>query len=166
MAETFIAYQGTRQEQYEQLLLQVAALTRQETDLTANMANIAAVLKEQFSWLWIGFYLVKNDQLIVGPFQGPVACTRISRGRGVCGTCWAEERAIIVPDVNQFPGHIACNSRSRSEIVVPVFHRGQVIAVLDADSEQLDTFDATDLRYLTEVCNLLSPTAAGASGTR
>ena len=122
-----------------------------ETDLIANLANIAAALKEQFNWLWVGFYLVKNEELVVGPFQGPVACTRIKKGRGVCGTSWAEARTLIVPDVEKFPGHIACSSLSRSEIVVPVIRNNEVVAVLDVDSEMTDHFDTTDEKYLNQV---------------
>ncbi|HYK44056.1 MAG TPA: GAF domain-containing protein, partial [Parafilimonas sp.] len=108
-------------------------------------------LKEQFNWLWVGFYLVKNEELVVGPFQGPVACTRIKKGRGVCGTSWAEARTLIVPDVEKFPGHIACSSLSRSEIVVPVIRNNEVVAVLDVDSEMIDHFDTTDEKYLKQV---------------
>ena len=122
-----------------------------ETDLIANLANIAAALKEQFNWLWVGFYLVKNEELVVGPFQGPVACTRIKKGRGVCGKSWAEARTLIVPDVEKFPGHIACSSLSRSEIVVPVIRNNEVVAVLDVDSEMTDHFDTTDEKYLNQV---------------
>jgi GAF domain-containing protein len=130
-----------------------------ETDLVANLANVAAALKEQFAWLWVGFYIVKNvegkEELVVGPFQGPVACTRIRKGKGVCGTSWAESRTIIVPDVEKFPGHIACSSLSKSEIVVPVVRGGQVVAVLDADSEELSHFDIIDQHYLEEIVNLI-----------
>jgi GAF domain-containing protein len=123
-------------------------LLKGETDLVANLANVAAALKEQFGWLWVGFYLVKEGELVLGPFQGPVACTRIRKGRGVCGTSWAEGKTLIVPDVEAFPGHIACSSLSRSEIVVPIFKNGEVVAVLDADSAELATFDETDKQYL------------------
>src|SRR4030095_13481270 len=124
MAEDLLIIKGTKQEQYEALLPQVKGLLEGEMDLVANLGNVAAALKEQFGWLWVGFYLVKKDQLVLGPFQGPVACTRISKGRGVCGTSWAEAKPIIVPDVEKFPGHIACSSLSRSEIVVPVISNG------------------------------------------
>ncbi|RYF89642.1 MAG: GAF domain-containing protein, partial [Chitinophagaceae bacterium] len=120
-------------------------------DLIANLANIAAALKEQFGWLWVGFYLVKNDELVLGPFQGPVACTRINKGRGVCGGSWAQAKTLIVPDVEKFPGHIACSSLSRSEIVVPIIRNTEVLGVLDVDSEALDMYDETDKQYLEEI---------------
>src|SRR4030095_11102090 len=124
MSEDLSIIEGTHQEQYESLVPQIEALITGETDLIANLANVAGALKEQFNWLWVGFYLVKKNELVLGPFQGPVACTRISKGRGVCGTSWAEAKPIIVPDVEKFPGHIACSSLSRSEIVVPVISNG------------------------------------------
>ena len=151
MSEDLLISQGTKEEQYKNLLPQIMGLLEGETDLIANLANIAAALKEQFNWLWVGFYLVKNEELVVGPFQGPVACTRIKKGRGVCGTSWAEARTLIVPDVEKFPGHIACSSLSRSEIVVPVIRNNEVVAVLDVDSEMTDHFDRTDERYLNQV---------------
>src|SRR5947207_396807 len=120
MSEDLHIIQGTKEEQYKALLPQIKGLLEDEADLIANLANVTAALKEQFNWLWIGFYIVKNDELVVGPFQGPVACTRIKKGRGVCGTSWAEARTVIVPDVEKFPGHIACSSLSRSEIVIPI----------------------------------------------
>src|ERR1700748_2458978 len=126
--------------QYQSILPQIEALITGEDDLVANLANICAALKEQFNWFWVGFYLVKNNELVLGPFQGPVACTRISLGKGVCGTAWAEARTLIVPDVEAFPGHIACSSLSRSEIVVPMFHNGEGVGVLDADSAELNGF--------------------------
>ena len=126
-----------------------------EQDLIANLANVAAALKEQFGWWWVGFYLVKNNELVLGPFQGPVACTRIHKGRGVCGAAWQQEKTIIVPDVEKFPGHIACSSLSKSEIVVPIFSQQQVVGVLDVDSEVLNFFDATDERYLKDIVDLL-----------
>ncbi len=135
---------------------QLQALLFGEGDLIANMANVAATLKEGFGFFWVGFYRVEGDQLVLGPFQGPVACTRIAYGKGVCGTAWKEERVMVVPDVDQFPGHIACSSLSRSEIVVPVWSGDRVIAVLDVDSDQLDAFDAIDAYYLEKVCGLLS----------
>ncbi|GHS93946.1 hypothetical protein FACS1894207_1270 [Bacteroidia bacterium] len=134
--------------QYENLLPQIKALIEPETDFIANLANIAAVLKSAFDFFWVGFYLVKEGELVLGPFQGPVACTRIAFGKGVCGTAWKERRTIIVPDVEQFPGHIACSSESKSEIVVPLFRENQIIGVLDIDSNQLDTFDEVDAGYL------------------
>ncbi len=151
MSEDLTISEGTKDDQYRSLLPQIRALTEGENDLTANLANIAAALKEQFNWWWVGFYLVKNDELVVGPFQGPVACTRIQKGRGVCGTSWKEARTLIVTDVDTFPGHIACSSLSKSEIVVPVIRAGEVVAVLDADSELPAHFDETDKKYLEEL---------------
>ena len=126
-----------------------------EPDLIANLANVAAALKEQFGWLWVGFYLVKNEELVLGPFQGPVACTRIKKGRGVCGTSWQKAETIIVDDVEKFPGHIACSSLSRSEIVVPLTRNGEVMGVLDVDSELLAQFDETDKKYLEEIAEAI-----------
>ena len=151
MSEDLHVIQGTKEEQYKNLLPQVKGLLEGETDLFANLANVVAALKEQFNWLWVGFYLIKNDELVVGPFQGPVACTRIKKGRGVCGTSWAEARTLIVPDVEKFPGHIACSSLSRSEIVVPVIRNSNVIGVLDVDSELPGHFDTIDEEYLKQV---------------
>ena len=151
MAEDLQLAQGSKTDQYESLLPQIRALVEGETDRVANMANIVAALHQQFGWLWVGFYLVKDGELVVGPFQGPVACTRIRKGRGVCGTSWKEERTLIVPDVEKFPGHIACSSLSRSEIVVPVFDQGAVVGVLDADSAELNAFDEDDRRWLEEL---------------
>ena len=151
MSEDLNIIKGTKAEQYAALLPQVKALMEGESDGTANLANVAAALKEQFGWLWVGFYLVRNGELVVGPFQGPVACTRIRKGKGVCGTAWAESRTLIVPDVEAFPGHIACSSLSRSEIVVPIFSAGEVIGVLDVDSVDLAAFDEEDQRWLEEV---------------
>ena len=148
MAEDLLIKQGSKQEQYESLLPQVRGLLEGETDLIANLANLAAALKEQFGWLWVGFYLVKEEELVLGPFQGPVACTRIRKGRGVCGTAWAKAETLLVPDVEKFPGHIACSSLSRSEIVVPVTRDGKVVAVLDVDSADIDCFDAVDKKFL------------------
>ena len=127
-----------------------------EPDRIANMANIASALREVFGFFWVGFYRVSGDQLVLGPFQGPVACTRISFGKGVCGTAWKEGRTLLIPDVDQFPGHIACNSLSRSEVVVPVRSGDEVIGVLDVDSDRLDAFDEVDARYLEQICDLLS----------
>jgi GAF domain-containing protein len=151
MTEDIPIYTGTKAEKYSALLPQLKALTAGETDLIANLANITAALKEQFGWLWAGFYLVREEELVLGPFQGPVACTRIRRGRGVCGAAWQRMETVLVPDVTKFPGHIACNSLSRSEIVVPVIRNGKVIAVFDADSEKPDHFDETDKQYLGEM---------------
>ncbi|GAA0559759.1 GAF domain-containing protein [Chitinophaga japonensis] len=156
MAEDLQIIKGSKTEQYESLLPQIRALLEGEPDLVANLANVAAALKEQFGWLWTGFYLVKGDELVLGPFQGPVACTRIRHGRGVCGSSWAQARTLIVPDVEQFPGHIACSSQSRSEIVVPIIRNGVVTGVLDVDSEHLSQFDEVDAKYLEAVVELLS----------
>lgn len=155
MAEDLIIHKGTKAEQYASLIPQIAALIEGEQDLVANLANVAAALKEQFGWWWVGFYLVKNDELVLGPFQGPVACTRIQKGKGVCGTAWAQAQTTIVPDVDQFPGHIACSSASKSEIVVPVIREGNVVAVLDVDSEHLNYFDTTDQKYLEQIVSLI-----------
>jgi L-methionine (R)-S-oxide reductase len=138
-------------EQYQSLVPQIEALLYGEPDLIANLANICAALKEQFKWFWVGFYMVKGDELVLGPFQGPVACTRIALGKGVCGAAWEQAKTLIVPDVDAFPGHIACSSLSKSEIVVPVFDNGKVVAVLDVDSKALDQFDETDAHYLEEI---------------
>ena len=156
MAEDLHVAEGSKEEQYRVLLPQIRALMEGEDDLTANLANVAAALKETFGFFWVGFYLVKGDQLVLGPFQGPVACTRIARGRGVCGTAWAQARTLVVPDVDVFPGHIACSSLSRSEIVVPLLrHDGEVWGVLDVDSEVTDGFDATDARHLEIIAGYL-----------
>lgn len=159
MAEDLNINRGSKEEQYQSLLPQIKGLLEGEPDLTANMANIAAALKEQFGWLWIGFYIVKpatgEPELVLGPFQGPVACTRIKKGRGVCGSSWAEARTLIVPDVEKFPGHIACSSLSKSEIVVPLFHEGEVAGVLDADSADYNHFDEADRKYLEIITGLL-----------
>ena len=151
MSEDLQLVDGSKADQYRSLLPQIRALVDGETDRVANLANIAAALMQQFDWLWVGFYLVREGELVVGPFQGPIACTRISKGRGVCGTAWQEGRTLIVPDVEAFPGHIACNSLSRSEIVVPIYHQGEVVGVLDADSVELNDFDEEDRRWLEQV---------------
>lgn len=151
MSESIIAIQGTKQEQYSTLLPQIKALIEGESDLIANMANLCAALKAQFNWLWIGFYLVKNDQLVLGPFQGPIACTRINYNKGVCGTAWASKKTILVPDVDKFPGHIACSSLSKSEIVIPLIQNNEVLAVLDIDSVDLDAFDLVDKNNLEQM---------------
>ena len=151
MAEDLSIIKGDKLIQYESLIPQIKALIEGEPDLVANLANIAGALKEQFGWFWVGFYLVKGDQLVLGPFQGPVACTRINKGRGVCGTSWAKAATLIVPDVEKFPGHIACSSLSKSEIVVPMLKDGNVWGVLDVDSEHLDQFDETDKIYLEQL---------------
>jgi L-methionine (R)-S-oxide reductase len=151
MAEDLLIAKGTKEEQYRALIPQIKALMEGEPDLVANLANVTAALKEQFGWLWVGFYLVKNDELVLGPFQGPVACTRIKKGRGVCGASWQREETVVVPDVEKFPGHIACSSLSRSEIVIPVIRNNKVIGVLDVDSEDLNSYDETDQRFLEEI---------------
>ncbi|WP_207534045.1 GAF domain-containing protein [Desertivirga arenae] len=156
MAEDLKIFNGTKEEQYQSLLPQVRALIGGEEDLIANLANISAALKEQFNFLWVGFYLVKNEQLVLGPFQGPVACTRIDLGKGVCGSAWQEQKTLVVPDVEAFPGHIACSSLSRSEIVVPFFCEGEVAGVLDVDSKDLNQFDEVDQKYLEEIISWLN----------
>ena len=156
MAEDLQIIKGTKQEQYETIIPQIEALVKGELDVVANLANTVAALKEQFQWFWIGFYLVKNDELVLAPFQGPVACTRIKKGRGVCGSSWAQAKTLIVPDVEQFPGHIACSSLSKSEIVVPVIRNNSVVAVLDVDSTTYNSFDTTDQQYLEEIVDMLS----------
>jgi len=156
MAEDISINAGSKAEQYESLIPQIKGLLTGESDLIANLANIAAALKEQFGWFWVGFYLVKNEELVLGPFQGPVACTRITKGRGVCGTSWAKAATLIVPDVEKFPGHIACSSISKSEIVVPIILNGTVIGVLDVDSSEYNSFDETDQRFLESIVTLLN----------
>ncbi len=157
MAEDLIITQSAdKTAQYQSLIPQIEALVTGEDDLIANMANICAALKEQFNWFWVGFYMVKNDQLVLGPFQGPVACTRIFKGKGVCGTAWQQAKTLIVPDVDAFPGHIACSSLSRSEIVLPIFNKGEVIGVFDVDSELLAHFDETDAQHLEQIIKLIN----------
>jgi L-methionine (R)-S-oxide reductase len=155
MAEDLIIHKGNKAEQYQELIPQIKGLLEGEPDLIANLANVAAALKEQFGWFWVGFYLVKNDELVLGPFQGPVACTRIKKGRGVCGSSWANASTLIVPDVEKFPGHIACSSLSKSEIVLPIFKNGMVIAVLDVDSDELNQFNQIDQQYLEEIISII-----------
>ena len=155
MAEDLLISKGTKEEQYTSIISQITGLLEGEPDLIANLANIAGALKEQFNWWWVGFYLVKGDELVLGPFQGPVACTRIKKGRGVCGTSWAKAETLIVPDVEAFPGHIACSSFSKSEIVVPLFYNGEVAGVLDVDSEHYNHFDTTDKIYLEKILELV-----------
>ena len=176
MSEDLNIITGSKAEQYESLLPQIKALLEGEPDLIANLANVVAALKEQFGWLWLGFYLVKpttsnlsakdlsktetlpgdENELVLAPFQGPVACTRIRKGRGVCGSSWQKAQTLIVPDVEKFPGYIACSSLSRSEIVLPVIRHNEVIGVLDADSEELNHFDETDQRYLEKIIELIT----------
>jgi L-methionine (R)-S-oxide reductase len=161
--ELFMPENAGKKEKYELLLPQLSALVKGESDLTANLANISAALKETFGWFWVGFYWVKNDQLVLGPFQGPIACTRIKYGKGVCGTVWKnavetlQAKSLFVPDVEKFPGHIACSSSSVSEIVVAIFDKsGQVIGVLDVDSERFDVLDEMDVIYLEKVSQLVT----------
>lgn len=151
MAEELVLQQGHKAEQYQSIIPQIQAIVEGESDVTANLANICAALKQQFDWLWIGFYLVKQNELVLGPFQGPITCTRIAKGRGVCGTAWEQQQIMIVPDVDQFPGHIACSSASRSEIVLPIMKNGECIGVLDIDSEELNQFDEMDAEYLQQL---------------
>ena len=159
MAETlFLPQAGSKEEIYEALIPQVEALISGEQDLVANLANIAAALREAFAFFWVGFYVVQGQELVLGPFQGPIACTRIAFGRGVCGTAWKEKKTQLVPDVEAFPGHIACSSASKSEIVVPAFQNGEVFLVLDVDSDRLDDFDAVDQRYLEDMMGILEKT--------
>lgn len=156
MSENLITVSGTKEEQYQSLLPQLEALVQGESNTVANMANIAAALKSQFDFFWVGFYLVDTpDELVLGPFQGPIACTRIKKGRGVCGTVWQKEHSLVVPDVDAFPGHIACSSLSRSEVVVPLIDQGKVVGLLDVDSDQLNDFNEVDQRYLEQIVDLL-----------
>ena len=155
MSEQIIISGRTKQEKYEALLPQIFALTEPESSLIANLANVCAALKEAFGFFWVGFYLVEENQLVLGPFQGPIACTRIAYGKGVCGSAWEQKVFQLVPDVALFPGHIACSSLSKSEVVIPLMKDGQVIGVLDVDSDQLNDFDAVDVKFLTELCTWL-----------
>ena len=155
MAEELNLSTGSKEEKYQVLLPQLKALMEGEQDLIANLANLSAALKEQFGFFWVGFYLVKGEELVLGPFQGPLACTRIAFGKGVCGTSWKHKETLIVPDVEAFPGHIACSSLSRSEIVIPLFKGNDVFGVLDVDSENLNAFDLTDKAYLEELVKLI-----------
>lgn len=155
MAEDLSIIEGDKKTQYEELLPQINGLLQGEADLVANLANIAAALKTQFNWWWVGFYWIKEDELVLGPFQGPVACTRIKKSRGVCGTSWEKEKTILVDDVEKFPGHIACSSFSKSEIVVPIFQEGKIVGVLDVDSSELGHFDEIDQLYLEKLVALI-----------
>ncbi|MCA6439895.1 MAG: GAF domain-containing protein [Sediminibacterium sp.] len=155
MAEDLHTIEGTKEDQYKALIPQIKALLEGEPDIIANMANTVAALKQQFNWLWVGFYIVRGDELVLGPFQGPIACTRIKKGKGVCGTSWADQKTLIVPDVEQFPGHIACSSLSKSEIVIPIIRNNEVVGVLDVDSVAYDDFDETDRTYLQELVDSL-----------
>ena len=155
MAEDLHVTLGSKEDQYVHLIPQIEGLLHGEDDLVANLSNVAAALKQQFGFFWVGFYLVKKDELVLGPFQGPVACTRIQRGRGVCGSAWEKGITLIVPDVSEFPGHIACSSLSKSEIVVPIKHQGNVVCVLDIDSDSLNSFDQIDAKYLEKILSLI-----------
>lgn len=156
MAEDLIIQDNlSKEEKYKVLVPQIKALLEGEDDVIANLSNVAAALKSTFNFWWVGFYIVKQNELVLGPFQGPVACTRIQKSRGVCGTSWAQAKTIIVPDVDEFPGHIACSSLSKSEIVVPMFKNNEVWAVLDVDSEFLNHFDTSDAKYLEEIVAML-----------
>jgi len=156
MAEELIIEAGNKKEKYVSLLPQIKALITGENDWIANTSNIAAALKETFGFFWVGFYRVHENELVLGPFQGPIACTRIAFGKGVCGSAWKEKQTLLVPDVEAFPGHIACSSASKSEIVVPIMKNDTVIAVLDVDSDQLNDFDETDKKNLEELCQYVS----------
>lgn len=152
MAEELSIVSGTKTEKYEMLIPQIKALVDPSVNATANLANVSSALKMTFGFFWVGFYLVENNELILGPFQGSIACTRIAKGKGVCGASWEQNKTLVVPNVDEFPGHIACSSASKSEIVVPIVSNGIVIGVLDVDSDQLNDFDETDEKYLTELC--------------
>lgn len=156
MAENLIISDGTKEQKYQTLLQQVIALAENESDTIALMANISSMIHHTFGFFWTGFYRVSGDELVLGPFQGPLACTRIKFGRGVCGTSWKRAETVIVADVDKFPGHIACSSASRSEIVVPVFEDNRVTAVLDIDSDKTDTFDETDKEWLEKICGMIA----------
>jgi GAF domain-containing protein len=155
MAEDLHVTLGSKEDQYLNLIPQIEGLLHEEDDLVANLSNIVAALKQQFGFFWVGFYLVKKDELVLGPFQGPIACTRIQRGRGVCGSAWEKGITLIVPDVSKFPGHIACSSLSKSEIVIPIKLQGNVVGVLDVDSASLNSFDQIDANYLEKILGLI-----------
>jgi GAF domain-containing protein len=154
MAEIFSVTGTTKEEKYQSLFISLVSLTQGESDIIANMANVTAAIKEVFGFLWVGFYLVNGNDLVLGPFQGAIACSRIKKGRGVCGASWEKAESLIVPDVDNFEGHISCNSKSKSEIVVPVFRNNEVIGVLDIDSESLNSFDNIDEKYLSQIAGL------------
>lgn len=158
MAEHLDISQGSKKEKYETLLPQIKCVVEGEPDLIARMANVSSMLHHTFDFWWTGFYRVQNNELVLGPFQGPLACTRIGKGKGVCGICWQKAETLVVPDVDLFPGHIACSSASKSEIVVPLFSDGIVIAVLDIDSAELSTFDETDKEFLEQVAEIIVKT--------
>lgn len=155
MAEELFIDKGSKESIYRSLLPQIKSLTEHEPDLIANLANISAVLNSAFDFLWVGFYLIKGDELVLGPFQGSIACTRIKKGRGVCGVAWERKASIVVSDVDVFPGHIACSSLSRSEIVIPLLKNNEIYGVLDIDSDQLDSFDDIDRLFLEQICTYL-----------
>ena len=156
MAEDLVRISGTKDDIYKGLFPQIVALIGNEKDVVANLGNVSAALKEAFGFFWIGFYLVKDGELVLGPFQGPVACTRIQKGKGVCGAAWEQEQTVLVPNVDLFDGHIACSSLSKSEIVVPLFKNGEVVGVLDVDSDELDAFDQIDKKHLEKLCQWIS----------
>jgi L-methionine (R)-S-oxide reductase len=156
MAEDLLRILGTKDDVYKGLFPQIVALIGNEKNVIANLGNICAALKEAFGFFWIGFYIVNDGELVLGPFQGPVACTRIQKGKGVCGAAWAEEQTVLVPNVDLFAGHIACSSLSKSEIVVPLFKNGEVVGVLDVDSDKLEAFDQTDKQHLEKLCQWVS----------
>lgn len=155
MAEELIIGKGLKSEMYETLIPQVRALIMNESDNIANMANVTAALKQTFDFFWVGFYIVHDNELVLGPFQGPIACTRIKKGKGVCGTAWDRQETLVVPDVDKFPGHIACSSESKSEIVIPIFYDKEVVAVLDIDSNKLNDFNSEDVFYLEQIVRIL-----------
>ena len=161
MAESLHISGESKEAIYRELIPQIRALLTGEPNLTANLANTCAALKEAFDFFWVGFYLVEGDELVLGPFQGPIACTRIKPGKGVCGTAWIQNNTIIVPNVDEFPGHIACSSLSKSEIVIPIVHNENVVGVLDIDSKELNDFDETDAQHLTELCQWLGTSCSG-----
>ena len=156
MAEDLVRISGTKDDIYDGLFPQIVALIGNEKDVVANLGNVSAALKEAFGFFWIGFYLVKDGELVLGPFQGPVACTRIQKGKGVCGAAWKQEQTVLVPNVDLFDGHIACSSLSKSEIVVPLLKNGRVVGVLDVDSDELDAFDQIDKKHLEKLCQWIS----------
>jgi GAF domain-containing protein len=156
MAEDLVRISGTKDDIYKGLFPQIVALIGNEKDVVANLGNVSAALKEAFGFFWIGFYLVKDRELVLGPFQGPIACTRIQKGKGVCGAAWEQEQTVLVPNVDLFAGHIACSSLSKSEIVVPLLKNGRVVGVLDVDSDELDAFDQIDKKHLEKLCQWIS----------
>lgn len=158
MAETLIVQQADKNGKYTELFPQIKSLVEGEHNLVANLSNVAAALKMTFDFFWVGFYIVEQEQLVLGPFQGPIACTRIAKGKGVCGKAWEQNKTLLVPNVDEFPGHIACSSASKSEIVVPIVKNNVVVAVLDVDSDLLNDFDAIDASHLTELCSWLGTT--------